>query len=185
MSQSLRLARDELLALRCQLSEPGAFADLVREMERPLLYFARQLVGDDQQAQDIVQEVWIRALRSIRRLREPRQLRSWLYQQARSLVVDSQRQQYSRAARELNYAAEQPLVEDPSESVFSAEDTAAVHAGLQQLDLLHREVLVLHFLEELTIAEMAVIVDCPEGTIKSRMHHAKRALRAILETKHD
>lgn len=184
MSHKLRLARDELLALRCQLGEPGAFADLVQEMERPLLYFARQFANDDQHAQDIVQEVWIRALRSIRRLREPQQLRAWLYQQTRSLGLDSQRQQYSRSVRELAYAADQALVNESLEPTFSAEDAAALHAALQQLDIPHREVLVLHFLEALSIAEMAAIVDCPEGTIKSRLHHAKRALRAILQEAH-
>jgi len=68
--------------------------------------------------------------------------------------------------------------EEPS---FAVEDAAAVHAALNQIGLLHREVLVLHFLEDLSIAEIAVVVGCSEGTVKSRIHYAKRQMKQILE----
>jgi RNA polymerase sigma-70 factor, ECF subfamily len=51
---------------------------------------------------------------------------------------------------------------------------------LSQIGLRHREVLVLHFMEDLTIAEIAEVVGCSEGTVKSRMHYAKRAMKKIL-----
>ena len=60
------------------------------------------------------------------------------------------------------------------------EDAAAVHRALDQIDLRLREVLVLHFLEDFSVAEIAAVVGCPEGTVKSRIHHAKRALKEIL-----
>src|SRR4051794_10682457 len=52
--------------------------------------------------------------------------------------------------------------------------------ALDQLELKHREVLVLHFLEDFSIAEIAQVIGCPEGTVKSRIHHAKRAMKEIL-----
>jgi RNA polymerase sigma-70 factor (ECF subfamily) len=55
-----------------------------------------------------------------------------------------------------------------------------VHQALDQLDLKHREVLTLHFLEDFSIAEIAQIVECKEGTVKSRIHHAKKELKEIL-----
>ena len=61
------------------------------------------------------------------------------------------------------------------------EDAAAIHEALSQIGLKHREVLVLHFLEDLSIAEIATVVGCSEGTVKSRIHYAKRQMKQILE----
>ncbi|MFO0984386.1 MAG: sigma factor-like helix-turn-helix DNA-binding protein [Planctomycetota bacterium] len=55
---------------------------------------------------------------------------------------------------------------------------------LGAIDLKHREVLVLHFLEDLSLEEVAAIVGCPIGTVKSRLFHAKRALQAVLRRTH-
>jgi RNA polymerase sigma-70 factor (ECF subfamily) len=67
--------------------------------------------------------------------------------------------------------------EEPS---FADEDAAAIHQALSELGLKHREVPVLHFLEDLSIAEIAAIVKCSEGTVKSRIHYAKRSMKEIL-----
>ena len=79
--------------------------------------------------------------------------------------------------------AEQVELEDfqeAEEPSFAEEDAAAIHQALSQIGLRHREVLVLHFLEDLSIAEIAEVVGCSEGTVKSRMHYAKRAMKEIL-----
>src|SRR5882724_1078441 len=80
MNANLQQARDEWIALRCQLGEPEAFADLIQEMERPLLYFVRKLVNNEDKALDVLQEVWLKAFRTIRRLENPQSVRAWLYQ---------------------------------------------------------------------------------------------------------
>jgi RNA polymerase sigma-70 factor (ECF subfamily) len=178
MNADTRQARDEWIALRCQHGEPGAFADLVHDMERPLLYFAHQLVGDADRALDVLQEVWLKAFRGIGRLENPRLVRAWLYQLTRSLAVDRARQDTARGRREMVYAEESGAAED--EPAFDVEDAAALHRALDTLDLPHREVLVLHFLEDMPIADIAAVVGCPAGTVKSRIYHAKRALRAAL-----
>jgi RNA polymerase sigma-70 factor (ECF subfamily) len=56
-----------------------------------------------------------------------------------------------------------------------------VHQALGEIGVRHREVLVLHFIEDLSIAEIASVVGCSEGTVKSRLHYAKRAMKAILK----
>jgi len=78
----------EWLALRCQSCEPGAFEDLIAVMERPLLYYATSLTGNQDAALDVLQEVWIRALRDLRKLRDPGALRSWLYSITHGITVD-------------------------------------------------------------------------------------------------
>jgi RNA polymerase sigma-70 factor (ECF subfamily) len=167
----------EWLALRCQSGDPGAFEDLIAIMERPLLYYAMSLTGAQDSALDVLQEVWIKALRGIRKLKDPGSLRQWLYAITHGVAVDRFRRDYSRdkaEAAQLNDFAE---AEEPS---FAEEDADAVHQALGQLGVKHREVLVLHFLEDLSIAEIAKVVGCSEGTVKSRTHYAKRAMKEIL-----
>jgi RNA polymerase sigma-70 factor, ECF subfamily len=167
----------EWLALRCQSGEPGAFEDLIAVMERPLLYYAMSLTGDQDSALDVLQEVWIKALRSIRKLRDPGSLRSWLYSITHSIAVDRIRRNASRERAEQVELEDFQEAEEPS---FAGEDAAAIHEALRQIGLKHREVLVLHFLEDLSVAEIAKVVGCSEGTVKSRIHYAKRAMKEVL-----
>jgi RNA polymerase sigma-70 factor (ECF subfamily) len=172
----------EWLALRCQSCEPGAFEDLIAVMERPLLYYATSLTGNQDAALDVLQEVWIRALRDLRKLRDPGALRSWLYSITHGITVDRIRKNYAREAAEKIQFEDFQETEEPS---FAAEDAAAIHQALSQIGLRHREVLVLHFLQDLSLAEIAAVVGCSQGTVKSRIHYAKRAMKEILSGGND
>ncbi|HWB10078.1 MAG TPA: RNA polymerase sigma factor [Pirellulales bacterium] len=174
-----RRARDELLALRCQLGEAEAFEELVQEFERPLLYYAAKLLGDQNLAFDILQEAWLRAFHQIRRLSQPASIRAWLYRMVHGLAID--RLRHDRSRRRVEQETVEWLNEAVESPAFGPQDTAAIHGALDELELAHREVLVLHFLEDLSIAEIASVLDCPPGTIKSRIHYAKRALRLVLD----
>jgi RNA polymerase sigma-70 factor, ECF subfamily len=177
MSNETR-AQDGWIVLRCQSGDPRAFEDLVRTLERPLLYYATKLAGSQTNALDVLQETWLLAFRGIRRLKDPESLRPWLYRIAHGVAVDRIRRSVARAR------AEEAHLDGAVESVepeFSAGDSAVIHRALDELEPAHREVLVLHFLEDFSVAEIAGIVKCPEGTVKSRMFHAKRAMRALLE----
>jgi RNA polymerase sigma-70 factor (ECF subfamily) len=179
MNASIKQARDEWIALRCQHAEPEAFADLVRELERPLLYFVQKLVNDEDKALDVLQEVWINAFKTIRGLEEPRLVRAWLYRLSRGLAIDRIRKEAAQARHERAHAEEIGET-DTTAPTFDDEDAAALHLALDAVAVAHREVLVLHFLEEMSVSEIAAILGCPEGTVKSRIHYAKRALRAAL-----
>jgi RNA polymerase sigma-70 factor (ECF subfamily) len=167
----------EWIALRCQAGEPGAFEDLIAVMERPLLYYAASLTGNVDSGLDVLQEVWIKVLRSIGKLKDPGSLRSWLYTITHGIAVDRIRRNTSREQAEQVQLEDFQEADEPS---FADEDAAAVHQALSQIGLRHREVLVLHFLEDLSIAEIAEVVGCSEGTVKSRMHYAKRAMKGTL-----
>jgi RNA polymerase sigma-70 factor (ECF subfamily) len=167
----------EWLALRCQAGDNGAFEDLIAAMERPLLYYASSLTGDADSGLDVLQEVWIKTFRTIHKLKDPGALRSWLYTITHGIAVDRIRRNSSRERAEM---AELEDFHEADETGFAPEDAAAIHMALREIGLKHREVLVLHFLEDLSIAEIASVVGCSEGTVKSRMHYAKRAMREIL-----
>jgi RNA polymerase sigma-70 factor (ECF subfamily) len=179
MSGNVQQTRDEWIALRCQCGEAEAFAELVRAMERPLLYYAHKLVNDQDKALDVLQEVWLKAFQGIGRLDKPGAVRAWLYKLTRGLAVDRVRKDSAAERRERLHAEERADTgPDPS---FDGEEVSAVHRALDEIDIRHREVLVLHFLEEMTVTEVAAVLGCPAGTVKSRLHHAKRALQAVLQ----
>ncbi|MGP8271421.1 MAG: RNA polymerase sigma factor [Terracidiphilus sp.] len=167
----------EWLALRCQSGEAEAFEDLIAVMERPLLYYAASLTGNPDSALDVLQDMWIKVFRGIHKLKDPGSLRSWLYSITHGIAVDRIRKNYSREQAERLQIEDFREAEEPS---FAEEDAAAIHQALGEIGLKHREVLVLHFLEDLSMAEIAEVVGCSEGTVKSRIHYAKRAMKEIL-----
>ena len=169
---------DELLAVRCQLGEPEAFDELVARWHVPLWTYARRITGSDDAAADAVQDAWLRALRGLPRLREPARIRAWLFGIARRVLMDRLRAQY---------AAPTVVDLDPEEihgalepAGDAGEQSAALQAGLDRLPVLERETLVLFYLRELSLAEIAAVLGIPEGTVKSRLFRSRKLLRETL-----
>jgi RNA polymerase sigma-70 factor (ECF subfamily) len=125
-----------------------------------------------------VQEAWLRVLRGIARLRDPERLRAWLFGITRRVVMDRLRASYSEPAM---VAIEDVDIAEDARDL--ADDVSAMHEELNQLPLLEREALVLFYLRELTLAELADVLGVPIGTIKSRLFRARHSLRSQLERK--
>ena len=168
----------EWLALRCPTGESAAFADLIAIIERPLLYYATSLTGNSDTALDVLQEVWLKAIRGIRKLKDPGSLKPWLYTITHGVAVDRIRRDYTRDKAEQSQLDGSLDIEEPS---FDKEDATAIHDALRRLGVKHREVLALHFLQDLSIQEIAHVAACSQGTVKSRLHYAKRQMKQILE----
>lgn len=148
--------------------------------ERRLFYYLRRLTDDEQQAWDVLQRTWLRVIRGIEGLRDPGRFKSWLYTVARRAAADNLRElraENSRRAEE----AELDNLQDDSPGPEEFENAALVHYGLGRLPLAEREILTLFFLEDFSLAEIAEITDRPPGTVKCRLHRAKKALRKVLE----
>jgi RNA polymerase sigma-70 factor (ECF subfamily) len=169
--------QDEWIALRCQAGDNTGFEDLVALMERPLLYYATKLTGNAQTAHDVLQDVWVKVFSGIRGLKNPASLRPWLYRISHGLAVDHIRQHVSRERAE---EAHVDGLQEAGDISFTKDDAAAIHEALNDLEPKHREVLVLYFLEDFSLAEIAAVVGCSEGTVKSRIHYAKRRVKEIL-----
>lgn len=167
---------DGLLVLKFLSGDQAAFEQIVRRYHASLLYFVRRLIGDGQAAEDVVQQVWMAAFLELRRLDHPEALRVWLYRVARNKAVQMIRHEPPAAVS----IDSQEVLADP-EPEFSAHDASRIHLGLAKLSPEHREVLVLRFLEQLSYDQIAHVVGCDPGTIKSRLHYAKRMLRRVLE----
>ena len=165
---------DELLAIRCQLGEPAAFDDLITRWHAPLWGYVRRLAPSDEAARDIVQELWLRVIRGIPRLRDPSKLRPWLFGIARRTLMDRLREQYSsRIDDEVDVHA---LADDEPDG-SRAEDLQDLDNALAALPIVEREVITLFYLEELSLLEVAETLRVPVGTVKSRLFRARRMLR--------
>jgi RNA polymerase sigma-70 factor, ECF subfamily len=179
MEHGSRQLRDEWIALGCKAGDPKAFEAMVREFESPLLYYAAKLLRSETGALDVLQEVWMNAMGSVRKLENPKTLRAWLYRLTHARAVDRIRQERSRQRAEEGRAVElSEVFED--DATFAAAEGAEIHRLLDQLSIEHREVLVLHFLDDLPVDEIAEVVGVPAGTVKSRLHYAKHELKKLL-----
>ena len=169
----------ELLVLRCRRGQKSAFEQLFRAWERPLFYYIRRLVDNEQVAWQILQETWVKVLRGIRKLREPRNLPAWLYSVARKTAMSHFRAEYAKQA----FFDNNGNITDTAECDHAPnfDDAEQVHYGLGRLSLPHREVLTLFFLQDLSVEEIAHVLEIPVGTVKSRLYYAKRSLKAVLE----
>lgn len=169
----------ELLVLRCRRGRKSALEELIRMWERPLFYYIRRLVDDEQDAWQILQETWVKVLRGIKKLREPRKLPAWLYSIARKTAMSHLRAEYSNRAK-LEEDEKLCDVEDDAKNL-PFENAEEVHYGLDRISLPHREIVTLFFLQDLSTKEIAEVLSIPTGTVKSRLYYAKRALKRVLE----
>ena len=175
-----RPTRDEILVLRFQLGELSAFEELTKRWESRLLYYLRRLVPQEADAWDALQRTWLAAYRGLKRMKEPKALRAWLYRVARNQAANHCRDEFSHRTRIDEEVDPDTLIDPPWEPEL--EQAERVHLSLGSLSLPHREVLTLHFLEQMPLDEIASITQTPVGTVKSRLHYAKRLLKEILKT---
>lgn len=164
---------DELLAVRCQLGERAAFDELIDRWHAPLWGYVRRLLGDGDMAAEVLQEAWIRVLRGLPALREPSRLRGWLFTIARRTAMDRLRIKYSEPPSASIDDVDVAGAEEPD----PAHDIEAMQQELARMPLVEREVLVLFYLEELTLDQIAEVLGVPPGTVKSRLFRARRMLR--------
>jgi RNA polymerase sigma-70 factor (ECF subfamily) len=146
--------------------------------------FARRLVGDETSAEDIVHETFVALPRAIRRFRGEASLRSFLI----GVAVNHSRR-FVRSAIRRRRATErlaertqlQPHIVDAAEQMIRRQLADRLWAALDRLPIEQRVVFVLCEAEQRTSVEVAEIVGAPEGTVRTRLFHAKRKLREILE----
>jgi RNA polymerase sigma-70 factor (ECF subfamily) len=179
MAELEKQLQEQVLVLRCQTGDETAFAELVERYGPRLRYYLQRAFGRMDGAEDALQDVWFTVFRKVRDLVDPGAFNTWLYRIARNRACGElgKRRPAFRPMEDAEQVAD-PSTEEPS---FSPEDGRRIHAALDDLALEHREVLVLRFLEDMTYEDIASVTGCQLGTVKSRLHYAKRALRGVLE----
>jgi RNA polymerase sigma-70 factor (ECF subfamily) len=168
--------------LRARGGDADAFRSLVDAYDRRLLYFVRRFIADADRALDVMQDVWLTLFRRLPGLKAPQAFRVWLYQITHDKVVDlvrrDRREEKAHAALRAAYLPTENGEAGHEELVDQAE---FVHHALRALSDEHREVLLLRFLEGLSLEEVAAALRCNLGTVKSRLHYARQALRREVE----
>jgi len=171
---------EQLLVLRAQLGGREAWAQLIRRYHARLVFYLRRLLGTAADADDAAQDVWLAVVRKLHTLDEPAAFRSWLYRIARHRALS----QLRRPVREIGLEEAGPLGEaeaiDETDEGFTPDEAAAVFAALDTLSPVHREVLSLRCLAGLRYEEIATVMECGVGTVRSRLHYAKAAVRAAV-----
>lgn len=170
---------DDLLVVRCQARDEHAFGELVRRWEPRLYYYLRRIIEDESTVWDVLQNTWLAVFRHLSRLEEPRKFRSWVYR----IAHDQAANWWQKEKRYVYKPNEQiePMVNGDDSASALTDDVALLHQGLLKLSPLHREVLTLFYLEDFSSPQIAEIVGLPEGTVKSRLHNARKNLAEALK----
>jgi RNA polymerase sigma-70 factor (ECF subfamily) len=174
--------REQLPVPEARAGDAEAWNVLFRRYQLPLYVYVFELVHDEQTSLDLVQETFINAVRHIRSLRDDGKFGGWLFGIAHQKCVQHWRKHDVRAAalEEIGNTPEDPE-DDPRELLIRREQEAQFMKLLAELPLPQRSVLLLHFVEDFSLEDIARITATNVGTVKSRMHYAKRALRKLLE----
>lgn len=179
--KSQEIDEDAELMLRVKDGDDSAFARLVERHQKPLLNFSHRLCVNTTDAEDMAQQTFIRLYRYRSTYEKTAKFTTYLYLLARQVRVDEVRKLIRLQKIRDGVKAEVELRESlpQKEEPFGLADD--LQAALAQLSEAHREVVVLGMLQELPYQEVAEILGVPVGTVKSRMHHALRELKVLLE----
>jgi RNA polymerase sigma-70 factor (ECF subfamily) len=168
------------------MGESRAWDELLGAYQLSLFAYAAELTRDRETARDIVQETFAGAVRHIDTLRDEARFASWLFGIAHQKCVAHFRRSARTAERfalaeELPEDASDDAAENPRERLLREEQAAEFFALVEQLPVEQRSALLLHVLEDFSLEEIAAIAAVPVGTVKSRLFHARRALRQLVE----
>jgi RNA polymerase sigma-70 factor, ECF subfamily len=165
------------LVERAREGDDSAFAELV-DLDGNVCYaIAFRILRDAERAQDAVQQAFLLAWRELPQLRDPERFGPWLHRLLVNACYDELRRHRRWSTRIRALPMEAPGVADPMLSVV---DRDMLDRAFARLTPQHRAVFVLHHHAGLPLAEIADAVGVPVGTVKSRLHHATRALRAAI-----
>ncbi len=168
------LGRDRDLVARFQNGDPEAFDDLYRCYFDRLRRYCQRQTNDQYEAEEIAQEAFVKALRSMNSLRGERRFYPWMTVIAKRIVIDRHRKM-SRV--ELTDEPDMRSVEPDHDHLFAAVDAAHVRAALDNVGPRHREVLLLREAESMSYADIAGELDVPVTTVEALLHRARKALR--------
>lgn len=179
------LSEDDILVRRCQDKDEQAFDALFYRHFNRVYALVCHYLGDPEEARDATQEVFVRVYAHIGSFRGQSAFTTWLFRIAVNVCQEHRRKLARRGSR----AAFVPLAdaenapsdaEEPLEAVLRNTTQAAVQAAIESLPEAHRIVITLRYFQGLSCKEIAAILECPVGTVNSRLHYAITKLKTLL-----
>lgn len=158
----------------------GAFEELYREYGPRVFRFAVRMIRDETKAEEVTNDVMVEIWKSAGKFQGRSAPSTWIFSIARHRALNAVR----RKTLPMTNLDDAPEPQDESEDPLAATDQSTtgdlLRTAIEQLSQEHREVIELTFFQGLNYREIATIVECPEGTVKTRMYHAKKQLGPLL-----
>lgn len=162
-----------------------ALGDLYDRYNRLVYRTALGVTGDPESASDLLQEVFLRLFRFAERIDPERPLEPWLYRMTANLSYTwVKRRRWAQPIEDVGEWLAGPRRSQPSHRAEKNEAWKQVEAAIQQLPLPQRMVIVLYYINECSLQEVAEILEIPSGTVKSRLHYARQGLKEQM-SKHE
>jgi RNA polymerase sigma-70 factor, ECF subfamily len=161
---------------------PNSFEDLAMPLFDRLYNFARWLTQNREEAEDLVQETYTKALKGFSSFQPGTNFRAWIYRILRNTFLTSRaglkaQQQFDSEEEAINEAIYPPDPRTPESILLEKLDRQLVHKALDQLPVVYREALLLCDFEEMSYQEISATLGVPVGTVMSRLSRARKALR--------
>ena len=182
---------EALLIDHLREGDETALAPLVEKYKRMVHRLAMQITKNHEDANDVMQETFIKVYQSIHTFRQEAAFETWVYRIAVNEALNFVKRRERRRESSLETTDESEfntetlrkaeINNDPEIQAEKAELRHWVTKAVNSLSLKHRIVVILHELEGLTHAEIASILNCSEGTVRSRLHYARKQLRSLLK----
>lgn len=172
---------DEYLAASARAGDRAAFERLAERWRSKLLAHAFRLTGDADMASDAAQDGWCDIVKGLPRLKDAALFPAWAYRIVSRRAADAVRRAQRRRRLNTAYAAEPQLAPDAASAMEWAADATPLNQALAALPPDQRAAIALFYREDLSVAEIAAALEVPTGTVKTRLMHARRKLRAALE----
>lgn len=177
------MSGEQVLLQRAKKGEIAAFEALVNAYERRVYTLALRSTGSEADAADITQEVFLRAYRALPTFRGDSGLSTWLYRITINLCVDLARKNNPTDSLDEEYAASIPEVRgahQPEAALENNELRRELDIALSMVSEEHRKIVILRDVAGMSYTDIAAALDLEEGTVKSRLARARKALRKIL-----
>lgn len=178
---------DEYLAASARAGHRDDFNRLAERWQPKLLGHAYRLTGNADLAADVVQDAWADIVKGLPGLKDTGVFPSWAYRIVTRRAADAIRQAQRRRKTQTAIAAEPAPTEQSAAALENSVDAAPLNKALAMLPPDQRAAVALFYREDFSVAEIAVALAVPAGTVKTRLMHARRKLRTALEggTSHD
>ena len=171
------------LVLRAQDGDRAAYGQLVEQFERTVYSVCLNRLGNVGDALELTQDVFLHVMNRLDQLREPERFAGWLRQVAARMAINRATRRVAPQSVETDVleGAGASCHDDPLDSMISRERAERLWAGLERLKTLDRETLVAFYIEGDSLIEIADRLNTPIGTIKRRLHTARKRLKAELQ----
>jgi RNA polymerase sigma-70 factor (ECF subfamily) len=185
---TLMASENKEIARGLKQRDPELLDRLIEQYQYRLFRYLVYLTASRERAEDIFQETWIRVLERGHQYDGKSKFEAWLFAIARHLVIDWQRQKKMRSLDTMTDPEEGAPFEIADESepsplglVLTREREEKVQSSLGKVPTIYREVLLLRFQEEMKLEEIAVVLETPISTVKSRLYRGLEAMRGALQ----